>query len=251
VWPAERAGTFTNTERRLQRFEPAVPPPGQARADWWIIAEIGDRISRLLASRPRPAPWAGWTYGDPAAIMAEVAAVTPSYGGISHERLGQAGLQWPCPTPAHSGTPILHVDRFARGRARFTPVTYRPAAEVPDADYPLVLTTGRVLEHYHSGTMTRRVHALDWLVPEALVEVHPGDAARFGVADGLRVRLRSRCGAVTARVRLTPDIRAGAVFMSFHFAEAAANELTRAALDSVAKVPEYKVCAVALDVLQP
>jgi predicted molibdopterin-dependent oxidoreductase YjgC len=143
------------------------------------------------------------------------------------------------------------VDRFARGRARFTPVTYRPAAEVPDADYPLVLTTGRVLEHYHSGTMTRRVPALDWLVPEALIEVHPGDAARFGVADGDRVRLRSRRGAVAARARLTPGIREGAVFMSFHFAEAAANELTHAALDPVAKIPEYKVCAVALEAVRP
>jgi len=248
---AERAGTFTNTERRVQRFEPVVPPPGQARADWWIIREIGERISRLLASPPRPAPWAGWTYGDPAAIMDEVAAVTPSYGGITHDRLGQAGLQWPCPAPGHPGTPILHVDRFARGRARFTLVTYRPAAEVPDADYPLVLTTGRVLEHYHSGTMTRRVPALDWLVPEALVEVHPGDAARFDVADGDRVRLRSRRGAVTARARLTPGIREGAVFMPFHFAEAAANELTHAALDPVAKIPEYKVCAVALEAVRP
>jgi formate dehydrogenase alpha subunit len=244
---AERAGTFTNTERRVQRFEPAVPAPGQARPDWWIIAQIGARIGRLPAAPPGAARWAGWTYGDPAAIMDEVAAVTPSYGGITHDRLGRAGLQWPCPAPDHPGTPILHVDGFPRGRARFTPVAYRPAAEVPDADYPLVLTTGRVLEHYHSGTMTRRVAALDWLVPGASVEVHPGDAARFGVADGERVRLRSRRGAVTARARLTPGISQGTVFMAFHFVEAAANELTHAALDPVARIPEYKVCAVALE----
>jgi predicted molibdopterin-dependent oxidoreductase YjgC len=143
------------------------------------------------------------------------------------------------------------VDRFARGRARFTPVGYRPAAEVPDADYPLVLTTGRVLEHYHSGTMTRRVAALGWLVPEATVEVHPRDAARVGVTDGARVRLRSRRGAVTARARLTPGISEGTVFMPFHFVEAAANELTHAALDPVAKIPEYKVCAVALQAGEP
>ncbi len=248
---AERAGTFTNTERRVQRFEPAVPSPGEARPDWWIISQVGERISRRLASPPLPAPWAGWTYADPAAIMEEVAAVTPSYGGITHDRLGQAGLQWPCPDPGHPGTPILHVGRFTRGRARFTPVTYRPAAEVPDADYPLVLTTGRLLEHYHSGTMTRRVPAIDWLVPEALVDVHPGDAARLGVADGGRVRLRSRRGAITVRAHLTPGITEGAVFMPFHFVEAAANELTHAALDPVAKIPEYKVCAVALEAVRP
>ena len=245
---AERAGTFTNTERRVQRFEPAVPPPGEARPDWWIIAEIGRRISRRLAAPPRPARWAGWTYGGAAEVMDEVAALTPSYGGITHGRLGRAGLQWPCPGPGHPGTPILHVARFARGRARFTPVEYRPAAEVPDGDYPLVLTTGRVLEHYHGGTMTRRVAALDWLVPEASVEVHPVDAARCGVTDGRRVRLRSRRGAVTVRARLTSGITPGTVFMSFHFAEAAANELTHAALDPIARIPEYKVCAVALEV---
>jgi formate dehydrogenase alpha subunit len=248
---AERAGTFTNTERRVQRFEPAVPPPGAARADWWIIAEVGKRISRLLATPAPGARWGGWTYDGPDAIMDEVAAVTPSYGGITYGRLGRGGLQWPCPTPGHPGTPILHVDRFARGRARFTPVGYRPAAEVPDADYPLVLTTGRVLEHYHSGTMTRRVAALGWLVPEATVEVHPRDAARLGVTDGARVRLRSRRGAVTARARLTPGISEGTVFMPFHFVEAAANELTHAALDPVAKIPEYKVCAVALQAGEP
>jgi formate dehydrogenase alpha subunit len=244
---AERAGTFTNTERRVQRFEPAVPPPGQARPDWWIIAEIAKRLSRLQAAPAPGARWGGWSYADPAAVMAEVAAVTPSYAGITHDRLGAAGLQWPCPTPDHPGTPILHVDRFARGRARFTSVGYRPAAEVPDDDYPLVLTTGRLLEHYHSGTMTRRVAALDWLVPEASIEVHPTDAARLGVADGSRVRLRSRRGAVIARARLTAGISEGAVFMPFHFAEAAANELTHAALDPVARIPEYKVCAVALE----
>jgi formate dehydrogenase alpha subunit len=248
---AERAGTFTNTERRVQRFEPAVPSPGEARSDWWIISQVGERISRRLASPPRPAPWAGWTYPDPAAIMVEVAALTPGYGGITHDRLGSAGLQWPCPAPGHPGTPILHVGRFARGRARFTPVTYRPAAENPDADYPLVLTTGRLLEHYHSGTMTRRVPAIEWLVPEARADVHPGDAARLGVADGDRVRLRTRRGAITVRVRLTPGIREGAVFMPFHFVEAAANELTHAALDPVAKIPEYKVCAVALEAVRP
>jgi predicted molibdopterin-dependent oxidoreductase YjgC len=244
---AERGGTFTNTERRVQLFEPAVPVPGAARPDWWIIADVARRIRRLSASPPGEAAWAGWAYAEPAEIMQEIAALTPSYRGVTHARLGRAGLQWPCPSPEHPGTPVLHVDRFARGRARFTPVAYHPAAELPDADYPLMLTTGRMLEHYHSGTMTRRVPALDWLAPEAWIELHPSDAARLRVRDGDRVRLRSRRGAVSARVTVTSGITEGAVFMPFHFAEAAANELTHAALDPVAKIPEYKVCAVAME----
>jgi formate dehydrogenase alpha subunit len=244
---AERGGTFTNTERRVQLFEPAVPAPGAARPDWWIITEVARRIRRLSASPPGEAAWAGWAYAEPAEIMQEIAALTPSYRGVTHARLGRAGLQWPCPSPDHPGTPVLHVDRFARGRARFTPVAYHPAAEMPDADYPLMLTTGRMLEHYHSGTMTRRVPALDWLAPEARVEVHPADAARLRVEDGERVRLRSRRGVITARATVTSGITEGTVFMPFHFTEAAANELTHAALDPVAKIPEYKVCAVAME----
>lgn len=146
----------------------------------------------------------------------------------------------------HPGTSILHVSSFPRGRARFTPVDDQPAAETPDVDYPLVLTTGRVLEHYHSGTMSRRVPSLAWLVPEAIVEIHPTDAARFGVADGQRIRLRSRRGAVVTRAMVRERITPGTVFIPFHFAEAAGNVLTHAALDPIAKIPEYKVCAVAL-----
>ena len=134
-----------------------------------------------------------------------------------------------------------------RGHARFTPVAHRAPAEVPDADYPLVLTTGRVLEHSHGGTMTRRVAGLGWLVPEASVEIHPEDARRFGLADGGLARLSSRRGAVVARCRVTAGIAPGTVFMPFHFAEAAANDLTHAALDPIAKIPEYKVCAVAVE----
>jgi predicted molibdopterin-dependent oxidoreductase YjgC len=244
---AERAGTFTNTERRVQRFDPVVAPPGEARADWWIIAEIARRVARLGRTPPGGSPHGGWTYASPAEVMDEVAALTPIYGGISHARLGTEGLQWPCPTPDHPGTPVLHVGQFAQGRARFTAVRHRPAAELPDAEYPLVLTTGRLLEHYHGGSMTRRVAALDWLVPGAAVEVHPADAARLGMADGERVRVRSRRGGLVARLHVTDGITEGTVFIPFHFAEAAANELTHAALDPIAKIPEYKVCAVALE----
>jgi len=243
---SEKAGTFTNTERRVQLFTSAVSPPEDARPDWWIIAELGRRVTRLLGRRGA-GRHSGWQYTGPAEVMAEIAGLVPTYGGVSHGRLGQPGLQWPCPRPDHPGTPILHVERFARGRARFTPVTHQAPAEAPDRDYPLVLTTGRLLEHYHAGSMTRRVEALDWLMPEAVVEVHPTDAARFGVPDGTRVGLRSRRGTVTARAHVTDGITPGTVFMPFHFAEAAANLLTNAALDPVAKIPEYKVCAVAIE----
>jgi predicted molibdopterin-dependent oxidoreductase YjgC len=222
-----------------------VPAPGDARPDWWIIAEVGRRLAALRP--PAPAPYVGWSYASPAAVMDEVAALTPIYGGISHARLGRAGLQWPCRTAADPGTPILHAGAFPRGRARFTPVEQTPPAEMPDAEYPLILTTGRVLEHYHGGSMTRRVPGLEALAPEAIVEIHPEDAGVRGVGDGARVRVRSRRGAVAARARLTGGIAPGSVFMPFHFAEAAANFLTIGALDPVAKIPEYKVCAVAVE----
>ena len=241
----ERAGTFTNTERRVQRFDAVVPPPGDARPDWWIIAEVGRRLAAVRP--PAPAPYAGWSHASPAEVMDEVAALTPIYGGINHARLGPAGLQWPCWSAEKNGTPILHVGTFSRGRARFTRVEQTPPAEVPDAEYPLILTTGRVLEHYHGGSMTRRVPGLNALVPEAIVEIHPEDAAARRVGDGTRVRLRSRRGVVTARARLTGGIAPGSVFLPFHFAEAAANLLTVGALDPVAKIPEYKVCAVAVE----
>jgi formate dehydrogenase alpha subunit len=244
---AEKTGTFTNTERRVQLSPPAVPPPGDARPDWWIIAEIGRRVWRATAAQATVTRYAGWEYAQPAQVMDEVAALTPIYGGIRHARLEGRGVQWPCPTLGHPGTPILHVDRSSRGLARFVPVTHQPPAEPPDAEYPLILTTGRLLEHYHSGTMTRRVAALDWLVSEGSVEIHPADARRFAVQEGGMVRLRSRRGTITTRARVTEGIAPGSVFMPFHFAEAAANMLTHAALDPVAKIPEYKVCAVAIE----
>jgi formate dehydrogenase major subunit/formate dehydrogenase alpha subunit len=247
---AEKAGTFTNTERRVQRFETAVPAPGEARPDWWIVAGIGRRLADRRPPADASAPYARWTYDGPAAIMEEVAALTPIYGGISHARLGPAGLQWPCRSATDAGTPILHDGQFSRGRARFAPTTDTGPAEPPDAEYPLTLTTGRVLEHYHGGSMSRRVVGLNALVPEATVEIHPGDAARFGIVPGDRVRVSSRRGSVSVRVRLVPGMARGAVFLPFHFAEAAANELTIGALDPLAKIPEYKVCAVRLERLE-
>ncbi|MEX2147530.1 MAG: formate dehydrogenase subunit alpha [Candidatus Rokuibacteriota bacterium] len=245
---AEKTGTFTNTERRVQKSEAVVPPPGDARPDWWIVTEIARRLASWRAP-DLSAPHAGWTYDGPAAVMEEIAALTPIYGGISHARLGDAGLQWPCRSAGDPGTAILHVGAFSRGRARFTPVAQTPAAESADADYPLTLTTGRVLEHYHGGSMTRRVAGLHALVPEPLVEVHPADGAAAGIADHEPVRVTSRRGSISVRARFTDGIARGTVFMAFHFAEAAANELTIGVLDPVAKIPEYKVCAVRLQPL--
>jgi len=240
---AEKDGTFTNTERRVQRVRQAVEPPGEARADWQIILDLARRIHTLQPTHPT-APFAGWNYPSPAAVMSEIAALTPSYGGISHERLESQGLQWPCPTPDHPGTPTLHKDRFALGKGRFVPAEYRPPAEEPDADYPFVLTTGRVLFQYHTGTMTRRSPTLTDQINEPFVEIHPDNAARLGVADGDRVRVQSRRGEIDLAARVTEMVPPGVVFIPFHFAEAPANALTHGALDPTAKIPEFKVCAV-------
>ena len=229
---AEKSGTFTNTERRVHLVRPALRAPGEARQDWAILCDVAQRLG------------ADWTYGGPSAIFDEMAGLTPSYAGISHDRLARGGLQWPCPTSDHPGTPILHVERFTRGHGLFSPVDYRPPAENTDADFPLILSTGRVLYHWHGGTLSRRSAGLNWLAPEAEVEIHPEDAQALGIADGDMVEVRSRRGAVRARSRVTPRSPHGTVFMTFHYAEAAANLLTVSAVDPVAKIPEYKVAAV-------
>ncbi len=230
---AEKEGTFTNTERRVQRVRKAVEPPGEAREDSWIIAQLAARL--------------GFDMGDvsAAAVMEEIASLTPSYAGISYRRLEESGgLQWPCPSPDHPGTPILHVERFTRGKGKFSPVEYRPPAEEPDADYPLVLTTGRLLTHYHTGSMTRRVEPLNELVPENRVWINPEDAERLGVAAGDEVAVESRRGAIKVKARVTEKVPPGVVFIPFHFGESPANALTNPALDPIAKIPEYKVAAV-------
>jgi formate dehydrogenase alpha subunit len=239
---AEKDGTFTNTERRVQLVRKAVEPPGEARPDWEIVSDLARRLLTLQgASDDR---LAAWRFDSPAAIMVEVAGVTPQYAGIRHERLQKNGLQWPCPTLDHPGTKILHRDRFSCGLGKFSALDYTPSAEITDSEYPLLLTTGRRLQHYHSGTMTHRVAGLNTLLPEERMEIHPDDAAGLGLADGDRARVRSRRGEVTTRVRLTDRIKPGVVFLDFHFPETAVNLLTNAALDPVAKVPEYKVASV-------
>lgn len=232
---AEKTGTFTNTERRVQLIRPALEPPGQARADWSIILDLAGRLG------------ADWQYDSPAEVFAEMATLTPQYAGMSHARLERGGLQWPCPTPDHPGTPVLHVGKFTRGRGLFAPLEFRPPAELPDDDYPFLLSTGRILFHWHGGTMSRRSPGLDAIAPVAEAEIHPHDADRLGVADGDLIRVRSRRGCVVAAARVSQRSAPGMVFMTFHYAEAAVNLLTIDAVDPTAKIPEYKVCAVAIE----
>jgi formate dehydrogenase alpha subunit len=232
---AEKFGTFTNTERRVQLVRAALAAPGQARQDWSILQDLAGRLGVT------------WNYGGPSAIFDEMRTLTPSYAGMDYARLEGAGLQWPCPTSDHPGTPILHTQRFTRGLGLFSPVEYRPPAEATDETYPLLLSTGRILFHWHGGTLSRRSSGLDWLAPEAEVEIHPDDAAALEIHDGEMVEVRSRRGAVRARAKVTPRSPRGSVFMTFHYAEAAANLLTIDAVDPVAKIPEYKVAAVRLE----
>jgi len=230
---AEKEGTFTNTERRVQRVRKAVEPVGESRADWLISCQLG----KMMGGK-------GFDFKNASQIMEEIASVTPSYGGISFKRIEKGGLQWPCPTPDHPGTPILHTQQFTRGKGQFIPLEYKPPMELPDKQYPLVLTTGRSLYHFHTGTMTRRVEGLNVLKKEGEVEMNPADAAKLGIVDGDRVKVASRRGEVVAKANVTEASPTGVVFMTFHFAESPANRLTNPALDPIAKIPEYKVCAV-------
>ncbi len=233
---AEKDGTFTNTERRVQLVRKAIEPVGDSKSDWWITAQIARRMGVK-----------GFDFRNAAQIMKEITSLTPSYGGISYGRLEKGGLQWPCPTKDHPGTPILHATQFARGKGHFVPLDYKPPAELPDEQYPLMLTTGRSLYHWHTGTMTRRVKGLNQLLGEGLVEINPENAERLGIADGEMVKVASRRGEVEAKARVTEVSPEGVVFMTFHFAESPANVLTNPALDPVAKIPEYKVCAVRIE----
>jgi formate dehydrogenase alpha subunit len=249
---AEKDGTYTNSDRRVQRGRVAVPPPGRARADWEIISDLARRVIRNTTANEeqRMAGWekgrilAGWSYGHPEEVWEEMRRVTPDFWGITYERLEwEGGVHWPCPALDHPGTPYLFAEDFPSGRGRFWPVEYGTESELPDADYPFILSTGRVLYHWHGGTMTR-VSALDAIWPECTVELHPHDAARLGLATGDWVDLSSRRGTITARLLVTGRSPEGTVFIPFHFAEAAANVLTDNRLDARAKIPDYKVCGV-------
>lgn len=229
---AEKEGTFTNTERRVQRVRKAVDPPGEAREDHAVIADLAARLGYEMS------------YAGTSEIMEEISSLVPSYGGVSHRRLEAGGIQWPCPAPDHPGTSVLHVGSFPRGRGRLTPVEYRPPDELPDDDYPFLLTTGRLLYHYHSGSMTHRVGSLAEKVGRGWVALCPEDAEALGLREGDPVRLISRRGSISSRTRLSSRLQPGMVFATFHFPEENVNRLTNPALDPVSKIPGLKVCAV-------
>jgi len=230
----EKEGTFSNTERRVQRVRKAVDPPGKARSDWEIICDISKRMGYPMS------------YNSAEEIMTEISQVTPSYGGITYERIENEGLHWPCPTREHPGTPVLHEKTFTHGKGVFHSIEYIPPAEIIDDEYPLYLTTGRVIYHYHTGTMTRKTEGLNDRSPECFVEISSTDAEKFQVKDHQMVKIVSRRGKIHARVLISDTAVTGSVFIPFHFAEAAANRLTNAALDPISKIPEYKVCAIKL-----
>lgn len=231
----EKEGTYTNTDRRVQLGRPALAMPGEARLDWQIVQEISRRIGYPM------------DYRDASEIFDEFAGLTSSYATLSHGNLGPFGKLWPNPDPEHEeGPKVLFDDRFptANGRAKLVPAEWEAAPELPDDDYPFVLNTGRLLEHWHTGAMTRRASALDAIAPEAFVAIHPEDAAALGIAEGDRVELESRRGKIRLAARLTTRECRGAVFVPFHFREAAANLLTLDELDPDGKIPEFKFCAV-------
>jgi formate dehydrogenase alpha subunit len=232
---AEKDGTFTNTERRIQRIRKAIPPRGDSQPDWWITSQIAQKMG---------AP--GYEYSQPKEIMAEINTVTPIYGGINYERIEDVGLQWPCRDENDPGTQYLHKGAFARpnGKGQFVPLTYKASAEIADDEFPLILTTDRSLYHYHSATMTRRVKGLEELDSQERLKLNPADAASFDIQDGEWVEVYSRRGKVKVRAQVTDICPSGVCSMTFHFHESPTNEITNPALDPVAKIPETKVTAV-------
>lgn len=228
---AEKDGTFTNTERRIQRVRKAIEPIGDSKADWEIITALMCKLGMQQK------------YNHPGEIMDEIAQLTPLYGGVSFDRIEQEGLQWPCIDSEHPGTKYLHKGKFARGKGLFAPASYVPSKELPDEEYPFYFSTGRILYHYHTATMTKRVEGIRMMFPKSFVQIHPDDADKLGISDGDKLTVSSRRGAVTTSARVTDMVKQGMLFMPFHFADGPANMLTNPALDPVAKIPELKVCA--------
>jgi formate dehydrogenase major subunit len=240
---AEKSGTFTNTERRVQRVGKALDPPGEARQDWAILQALANRIDH--GGRR-------WEYANPTEIFDELTDLTPIYAGMSHDRIErEGGIQWPCPDGDHPGTRFLYEDgfNFPDGKARFVPADMGEPGEVPDEAYPLTLTTGRLLYHFHTGTLTRRVEAITDHAPESFVEIHPETADALGVVDGELVRVESRRGAIEVRAQVTERPGVGVVFVPMHFAEGAANALTGERYDPTSGIPEYKVASVRIEPL--
>ncbi len=229
---AEKDGTFSNTERRVQRVRKAVESPGETKDDWWITCEIGTRMGFEMK------------YQNSEEIFEEIRKVTPSYAGITYERINEEGIPWPCPNIEHPGTPILHIGKFTRGKGMLHAIEYIPPAEQVDKEYPLYLTTGRNLYQYHTGTMTMKTEGLNDRAPGTYVEISPQDAVKMELINGQKVKVASRRGEIEADIQISDKAVSGTVFLPFHFATAAANRLTNSALDPVSKIPEFKVCAV-------
>lgn len=230
---AEKDGTFTNSERRVQRVRKAVRPPGQCRPDWRIIRDLSNRMGYKMH------------YGCPQHIFDEIRNLTPSYAGMTYERLGVAGLQWPCPDTEHHGTQFLHSGGFPRGKGLLQGIEFQEPAELTSEEYPILLTTGRRLYHY--CVSTRYSKSLDTLLPRELAEINPADAERIGLKNGDSARVTSRRGSVVTGVHVTERVPEGVVFMSFHFHETPTNELTNSAYDPSSLTAEYKVCAVKIE----
>lgn len=231
---AEKDGTFTNTERRVQRVRRAVKPRGNAKPDWEIFMDV---MNRLGYDRK---------YQHPGEIFDEIAQVTPSYRGMDYSRINEVGIQWPCPTREHPGTKYLHKERIARGHGLLVPIEYQDPMETTDTEYPYILTTGRILYQYHTMSMTGKTEGLNELTGESYVEIAPDMASRHSLKDGDMISLATRRGKITTSVRVTDIIEDEVIFMPFHFAKGA-NVLTNTALDDIAKIPELKVCAVRLE----
>ena len=235
---AEKDGTFTNTERRVQRIRKAINPIGDSKPDWLITSLIARKMGEP-----------GFEFSSPREIMEEINKVTPIYAGITYERIEKNGLQWPCRSEDDPGTQYLHKGKFARpnGKGQFVPLTYKTSAEISDGDYPLILTTDRSLYHYHSATLTRRVKGLEELDSQEWLKLNPADATRFGIEDGEWVHVISRRGKVKVRAQVTDICPTGVCSMTFHFHESPTNEITNPALDPIAKIPETKVTAVRIE----
>lgn len=235
---AEKDGTFTNTERRVQRIRKAVNAPGNAKPDWWIITQLAEKMGVQ-----------GFNYDHPSQIFEEISQLTPSYTGISYDRLEESGIQWPCISRKMEGTAILHQKQFSteNGKGKFIPLNYKPSAETPDGDYPFILSTGRSLYHYHTGTMSRMVNGLNILHDHEIVEINPEDANILGIDHSDIVSVISRRGEVKAKVQLNDTIQKGCIAMTFHFSETPTNILTNPATDPVCLTPELKVAAVRIE----
>lgn len=234
---SENDGTFASSERRVSRVRTATPPPGYAQPNWWIFKQIAKRMGYNWESNSAQELWDN-----------EISVLAPNLAGIKYYRIENDGLQWPCPTTTHPGTPILHINgRFTKGKGTFAPVEWTPPAEVADDDYPFVLSTGRRLYHYHTRTQTGRCEGLNEMLGEETADISIGDASKMGIADKEYIRVRSRRGEVRVKARVTPEVPDGMVWMAFHFREGNANWLTNPAFDPNTLTAEYKACAVAVE----